>query len=153
MKLLLDECIDRKLARELIDYEVKTVSQMGWSGTKNGELLALAEAEFDVFVTVDRHLPFEQNIQKFDIAVIVLQAPSNRLTDLKPLVPNILAVIPTAVKGKATTVRKCAIALKIHARLKKSSMPYLSLDSDNDNRNDRSNFLNPRTKIYFTRTL
>ena len=71
MKLLLDECIDRKLAIELVDYHVRTVPQMGWSGTKNGELLALAEAEFDVFVTVDRNLSFEQNLQKFDIAVIV----------------------------------------------------------------------------------
>lgn len=82
MKILLDECIDRKLAREFIGYEVKTVPQMGWAGVKNGQLLTLAEAEFDVFITVDRNLSFQQNLPKFDIAVIVLQAPSNRLTDL-----------------------------------------------------------------------
>ena len=62
MKLLLDECIDRKLAREFVGYEVKTVPQMGWAGTKNGQLLALAEAEFDVFITVDRNLSCEQNL-------------------------------------------------------------------------------------------
>ena len=54
MKLLLDECIDRKLARKFVDYEIKTVPQMGWAGVKNGQLLALAEAEFDVFITVDQ---------------------------------------------------------------------------------------------------
>ncbi|MBE9045623.1 DUF5615 family PIN-like protein [Pleurocapsales cyanobacterium LEGE 10410] len=58
MKLLLDECIDRRLAREFSGQNIKTVSQMGWSGTKNGELLALAEKEFDVFITVDRNLSF-----------------------------------------------------------------------------------------------
>lgn len=58
MKLLLDECIDRKLARESVGYEVKTVPQIGWAGVKNGQLLALAEAEFDVFITVDSNLSF-----------------------------------------------------------------------------------------------
>ncbi|MGB7413004.1 MAG: DUF5615 family PIN-like protein, partial [Thermosynechococcaceae cyanobacterium] len=58
MKLLLDECIDRKFTREFADYEVRTVPQMGWAGVKNGKLLALAEAEFDVFITVDRNLSF-----------------------------------------------------------------------------------------------
>ncbi|MFB2894400.1 DUF5615 family PIN-like protein [Aerosakkonemataceae cyanobacterium BLCC-F50] len=104
MKLLLDECIDRKLAREFIGYEVKTVPQMGWAGTKNGQLLTLASAEFDVFITVDRNLSFQQNLPEFDIAVIVLQASSNRLADLKPLIPKILANLPTAIKGQAVVI-------------------------------------------------
>ena len=104
MKLLLDECIDRKLAKEFIDYEVKTVPQMGWAGIKNGQLLALAEAEFDVFITVDSNLSFQQNLAQFDIAVIVLQASSNRLADLKLLAPKILAVLSSAARGQATTV-------------------------------------------------
>ena len=104
MKLILDECIDRRLAKEFVGYEVKTVPQMGWAGIKNGQLLALAEAEFDVFITVDRNLSFEQNLPKFNIAVVVLQASSNRLTDLKPLVPNILAILASVTKGKATFV-------------------------------------------------
>lgn len=104
MKLLLDECIDRKFAKEFADYEVKTVPQMGWAGIKNGQLLTLAEAEFDIFITVDRNLSFQQNLPQFDIAVIVLQAASNRLADLKPLVPNILASLATAAKGQATLV-------------------------------------------------
>jgi hypothetical protein len=110
MKLLLDECIDAygyanaNLLREFVDYEVKTVPQMGWAGVKNGQLLALAEAEFDVFITVDRNLSFQQNLPQFNIAVIVLQAPSNRLADLKPLAPKVLAILATATKGQATVV-------------------------------------------------
>jgi hypothetical protein len=104
MKLLLDECIDRKFAREFPGYDVKTVPQMGWSGVKNGQLLALAVAEFDVFITVDRNLSFQHNLPQFDIAVIVLQASSNRLADLKPLAPDVLAILTTVTKGRATVV-------------------------------------------------
>lgn len=104
MKLLLDECIDRRFAKEFVGYEVKTVPQMGWAGVKNGQLLALAEAEFDVFITVDRNLSFQQNLPQFNIAVIVLQAPSNRLADLKPLATEVLTILATADKGQATVV-------------------------------------------------
>lgn len=104
MKLLLDECIDRRLVREFVGYEVKTVPQMGWAGVKNGQLLALAEAEFDVFITVDRNLSFQQNLPQFDIAVIVLQAPSNRLADLKPLITKVLDTLDTLTQGKATII-------------------------------------------------
>lgn len=104
MNLLLDECIDRRLAREFSDYDVKTVPQMGWAGIKDGQLLELAALEFDVFLTVDRNLSFQQNLPAFDIAVIVLQASSNRLADLKPLAPAVLAILPTAMKGQATIV-------------------------------------------------
>jgi predicted nuclease of predicted toxin-antitoxin system len=104
MRILLDECIDRRLAREFVDHEVKTVPQMGWAGIKDGQLLILAEAEFDVFITVDRNLSFQQNLQQCKIAAVVLQARSNRLVDLNPLVPEVVAILPTADKGQATTV-------------------------------------------------
>lgn len=104
MKILLDECIDRGLAREFFSHSVKTVQQAGWAGIKNGRLLALAEKEFDVFVTVDRHLPHEQNLFKFRLGVIVLSAPSNRLRDLLPLVPAILAALPGCKPGLATRI-------------------------------------------------
>jgi hypothetical protein len=83
---------------------VKTVPQMGWAGIKDGQLLVLAEVEFDVFITVDRNLSFQQNLPQFDIAVIVLQALSNRLADLKLLASKILAVLGEAAKGQATIV-------------------------------------------------
>ena len=104
MKIILDECIDRRLTKEFIGYDIKTVPQMGWAGTKNGKLLALINQEFDVFITVDRNLSSQQNLTKFNIAVIVLQAVSNRLADLKPLVPKIITILDTAPKGKATIV-------------------------------------------------
>lgn len=74
MKLLLDECIDRKLAREFVGYEVKTVPQMGWAGTKNGQLLTLAAAEFDVFITVDRNLSFQLFLWNKNFASIKIVA-------------------------------------------------------------------------------
>ncbi len=77
---------------------------MGWSGIKNGQLLALAQSEFDVFVTVDRNLSFQQHLPKFSVAVLLLVAPSNRLGDLIPLVPSIIAALPTAVKGAVSKV-------------------------------------------------
>ena len=77
---------------------------MAWSTIKNGELLALAAKEFEVLVTVDRNLSFQLNLPAFDIAVIVLRAKSNRLADLQPLVPELLASIPTAKRGVATFI-------------------------------------------------
>jgi hypothetical protein len=77
---------------------------MGWAAIKNGELLALAEKEFDVLITVDRNLSFQQNLPKFNIAVLVLRAHSNRLADLKPLAPQVLAILPSLIKGKAEVV-------------------------------------------------
>ena len=104
MKVLLDECIDRRLVHELSGHAVKTVPEMGWANFKNGELLTRAEREFDVFVTVDRNLPYQQNLPKFNLAVLILRAPTNRLVDLKPLVPHILAILPTIPTGQATTI-------------------------------------------------
>ena len=77
---------------------------MGWGGVKDEELLRLAEGEFDVLVTVDRNLPFQQNLAVLDLVVLVLQARSNRLADLQILVPKILAIVDTAPKGIATVV-------------------------------------------------
>ncbi len=104
MRILLDECIDRHLARALKGHTVKTVPQMGWASIKNGRLLALAEKGFDVFITVDRALSSQQNLPKFKIAVLVLAVRSNRLTDLEPLVPKLLAAIPNLKTGEATLV-------------------------------------------------
>ena len=82
MKVFLDECVDRRLARDIIGHDVKTATQMGWTAIKNGELLALAAKQFDVFVTVDRNLSFQQNLGSFAVAVVVLRAKSNRLAIL-----------------------------------------------------------------------
>ena len=104
MKVLVDECVDWRLSRDIVGHEAKTARQMGWSTIRNGELLALAAKEFDVFLTVDRNLSFQQNLPAFAIAVIVLRGKSNRLADLQPLVPELLALIPSAKRGAVTYV-------------------------------------------------
>lgn len=101
-KILLDECIDRRLARQISDHEVRTASEMGWAGLDNGELLARAEKGFDVFVY--RNLTFQQNLPKFAIAVLVLHASTNRLQDLLPLVPKILDALSHLQRGKAVFI-------------------------------------------------
>jgi hypothetical protein len=99
VRVLLDECVDWRLGRELASHDVKTARQMGWTAVKNGELLGLASAHFDVFVTVDRNLSFQQDILSFPIAVVALQARSNRLADLRPPVPSLLLAIEARQPG------------------------------------------------------
>jgi hypothetical protein len=99
VRVLLDECVDWRLGREIAAHDVKTARQMGWTTIRNGELLALASEQFDVFVTVDRNLSFQQNIVSYTIAVVVLRARTNRLADLRPLVPNLLSAIESAPPG------------------------------------------------------
>ena len=104
MRILLDECVDRRLARDLIGHDVRTARDMGWTTIVNGRLLALAAEQFDVFVTVDRNLSFQQNLIAFSIAVVVLRAKTNRLADLRPLVPKLLETVAIARSGTATIV-------------------------------------------------
>jgi hypothetical protein len=104
VKILLDECVDRRLSRAMIGHDVKTARQMGWAAIENGELLALALQSFDVFLTVDRNLSFQQNVSTLPIAVVVLAARTNRLADLIPLVPELLTAIGSAKAGAVTVV-------------------------------------------------
>ncbi|MBC7770740.1 MAG: DUF5615 family PIN-like protein [Phycisphaerales bacterium] len=110
MNVFLDECIDWRLARHLTGQDVKTAREMGWTTIKNGELLRLVAAQFDVFVTVDRNLSFQQNIPTYSVAVVVLRARSNRLKDLLPLVPELLSAIASAPKGAVTTIERLSVA-------------------------------------------
>ena len=104
MSVLLDECIDWRLAREIAGHDVSTARHRGWTAIRNGELLTLASKEFDVFVTVDRNLAFQQNIVSFSISVIVLAARTNRLADLRPLIPRLLIAIDSAEPGQLAFV-------------------------------------------------
>lgn len=90
MRILLDEDVPRRLAALLAGHEVSTVQHSGWSGVKNGRLLGLAAAEFDVFLTMDSNLEFQQNLSALPIAVLVITAVSNRMEHLIPMVPMIL---------------------------------------------------------------
>ena len=99
MRVLLDECLPRRLTRSIEGHETATVHEAGWSGKSNGELLALAGEKFDVFLTVDLNLPAQQNLGA-GIAVITLAAPTNRLQDLEPLVPALLDALSMIRKGQ-----------------------------------------------------
>ena len=90
--------------RHIVGHDVKTARQMGWVTIKNGELLVLASQSFDAFVTVDRNLSFQQKLSRLPIAVIVLAAKTNRLADLVPHVPDLLAAIAFAKPGTTTVI-------------------------------------------------
>ncbi|HEV8721672.1 MAG TPA: DUF5615 family PIN-like protein [Candidatus Binatia bacterium] len=97
MRVLLDEQLPRHLAREIGGHDVSTVQQRGWAGLKNGELLRVAaDAGFEVLVTADRNLQFQQNLSQSRLGIILLIASSNALEDLLPLVPSLLAAIPNS---------------------------------------------------------
>jgi len=106
MRVLLDECVPRALGRELAGHDVKTVAEAGWAGVKNGELLQLAAGQFDVLLTVDRNLEYQQNFAGVSLAVIILHAPSNDVTVLRPLMPAVLAAIPEAKPGMVTHIQR-----------------------------------------------
>jgi predicted nuclease of predicted toxin-antitoxin system len=104
MKLLIDECLPRALKRLLGDHECRKVQEMGWSAKKNGVLLSLAEREFDVLVTVDQGMEYEQDLASRKIAVLVLAARSNQIEDLEPIIPAALAALRSIYPGRAIRV-------------------------------------------------
>jgi hypothetical protein len=100
MHLLLDECVPRPLKRDIVGHVVEHVTDRGWAGKENGELLALMVREgFAGLVTVDQNLEFQQNVQASGIAVIVLVAQANRLKELRPLVPALLQALERFAPG------------------------------------------------------
>lgn len=104
VRLLLDECVPRRLGRELVGHEVATVQQQGWSGISNGQLLALAAPEFDVFLTVDQGIPYQQNFASLEIAIVSMVARSNDISDLRPLIPQVLEALSSAVPGRFSRI-------------------------------------------------
>ena len=102
MRVLLDECVPRALRRELPGHEVTTVAEAGWAGVKNGELLQLAARQFDLLLTVDRNLEYQQNFAGLALAVVVVHAPSNDVAVLRPLMPAVLAAISATKPGTVT---------------------------------------------------
>lgn len=104
MRVLLDECVPRALRNELPGHEVKTVAEAGWAGVKNGALLQRAAKEFDLLLTVDRNLEYQQNFSGVSIAVIVIHTQSNDIVVLRPLIPAVLAAMSNAMPGVVTHV-------------------------------------------------
>ena len=106
MRILLDECLPGRLKRDLPGHEVLTVPEAGWAGRKNGVLLRLAAEHFDVFLTVDRGLPFQQHVVGLDIAIVVLIASANRLDALRPLRPMVLERLDSLQRGTVTHIHR-----------------------------------------------
>ncbi len=104
MKLLLDESLPRRLKFELETHEARTVPEMGWQGTKNGELLRLAAGSFDVFVTADQNLEYQQNLITVDLGIVVLAAMTTRFDDLLPLIPRVLQILESIERGQVVRV-------------------------------------------------
>ena len=104
MRILLDECLPKRLKGDLAGHDARTVPEMGWASKRNGELLALAEGEFDVFLTVDRNLSFQNEVAHLNLAVVVLCAKGNRLSDLRPLIPELLSVLGAVGSGQVVPV-------------------------------------------------
>ena len=104
MKILLDECVDRRLMRDLVGHSVSTVPRRGWAGIKNGDLLSLAEKEFDAFITIDQNLSTQQDLTKFKIAVLLIRAGTNRLEDIRPFASELLRKLPEAKANVLTVV-------------------------------------------------
>jgi hypothetical protein len=104
-KLLLDECIPKKFKHHMLGHECVTVPEVGWAGQKNGALLSLAEqAGFQVFITLDQGIGYEQNLSGRRIGVILIRAKSSRLEDLIPHAAEILAAMDSIGPGQIVSV-------------------------------------------------
>lgn len=104
MRVLLDECLPRRLKSELAGHEVRTVQEEGWAGLKHGALLQVAANRFDVLLTVDRNIAFQQNLVGLRIAVIAMVAASNRLADILPLTGPVRQALSKAPLGEVLRV-------------------------------------------------
>ena len=98
MNILLDECTPRALKKRLPHLAIRTVQEMGWSGVKNGKLLALADPQFDVFITTDKNLRYQQNLARLKLAIVLL--PTNRVRVVIALIPKIEEVLKTIQSGE-----------------------------------------------------
>jgi alkanesulfonate monooxygenase SsuD/methylene tetrahydromethanopterin reductase-like flavin-dependent oxidoreductase (luciferase family) len=104
--VLIDESLPRRIRREMPGFQARTVPQQGWSKTKNGALLRLAEAAgFDAFLTADQSLQYQQNLSKSKLRIIVFEAPSNRLEHIGPLLPQAIAALHEMSPGELRIIR------------------------------------------------
>ena len=104
MRLLLDECVPKRLKRELRGHEVHTVQEAGWAGLTNGALLRAANQSFDVLLTVDQGVQYQQNLAGLRISIVVMAARSNDVDDLRPLVPKVLTALETLQAGQVVLI-------------------------------------------------
>jgi predicted nuclease of predicted toxin-antitoxin system len=105
MRVLLDECVHSKVGRLLSAMEVRTVPEVGWRGVKNGELLRIAAAEYDVFITSDKNLEYQHNKDLLPLPVIVIATTGNMWEDIEPVIPQIKALLDTKLKNEFYSVK------------------------------------------------
>jgi hypothetical protein len=98
-RVLFDEDVPRQLRRDLAEFSIRTVQEQGWSALKNGALLRIASRDFDVLLTADKNLQYQQNITKFDIGVVVLAVFDTRLPSLRAKLNEIRAAIYDVLPG------------------------------------------------------
>jgi hypothetical protein len=98
MRVLLDECLPRRLKLELPDHEVRTVAEMRWDGVKNGALLHRIAGQFDVFLTIDGGILYQQRLKGLAFAIVSLSAPSNDIDTLRPLMPEVRAILAAGLQ-------------------------------------------------------
>lgn len=99
MRVLLDESLPSELREHLSGHDISTVQEIGWSGLRNGELLARSAGRFDAFITADQNLRYQQNLSTLPVSVVVLAAKSNRIQDLRVLIPELLRTL-AALKAR-----------------------------------------------------
>lgn len=103
-RVLLDECLPAKLRREIPGYRVRAVREYGWAGKLNGELLRAANAEFDIFVTVDRNLLHQQNLSGLQLAIVELVVFRTRIQEIRRLLPELMAALNLIEPGQIVTI-------------------------------------------------
>lgn len=102
MKILLDECVTRKLKSHLTEFEVNTVVEMNWSGLKNGNLMRKAiEEGFDILLTIDKNLEYQQNLNQYPLSVVVFDVKRSKIEYLHELIPDFKSKVNSFEKGKA----------------------------------------------------
>jgi hypothetical protein len=103
-RVLLDENLPRKLRRELIECAVRTVQEEGWGSFKNGALLSRAQTNFDVLLSGDSNLEYQQNVARFDIGVVAIVTVSLRFRDIRVAIDEIRAAVASVLPGEVITV-------------------------------------------------
>ena len=104
MRVLIDECLNWRICRALAGHHCTSAQKMGWAGLTNGDLLKQAEAQFDLLITGDRNLSFQQEMTSFNIAVVVLHPKTTKLDDTFELIPKVISLLPTLQPGDVVDV-------------------------------------------------
>ena len=103
-RVLFDENMPRKLRRDIPEAFIRTVQEEGWAGFKNGQLLSRASGRFDVLLTVDQRLRYQQNVKQFEIGVVVVETFDTTLANLRGLLPEIRAAVETVKRGTVVVI-------------------------------------------------